>query len=154
DFTGANKLPLPDFVASVPPLVRWICSAHPYLRWVDGKIPGIDRFVSALGDKSLFRTVNPRGYLLLWHDLQSLPNAGVSTIQDLRPFAPREVYLTGFTFYSGPVAYYPGYRGQGSLPQFHDQTTQLAVVRRWVSRDDRIRCDAPLREILFGGTGH
>jgi glycosyl transferase family 29 (putative sialyltransferase) len=150
DFTGPNKLPLRDFLASAPSLTRWICSAHPYLRWVDGKIPGIDTFVSALGERSLFRTVNPRGYLLLWHSLRSLPNAGVSAIQDLRRFDLSELYLTGFTFYSGPVAYYPGYRGQGHLPQWHDQTSQLAIVRRWVARDKRIRCDAPLHKILFG----
>jgi hypothetical protein len=156
-FTAPGKTPLPDFLASLPPSLRWICSSHPYIRWLDGKIAQVDGFLSALGDRALFRTVDPRHYLWLYRRLGSQPNAGVSAIQDLRRFDLRELYVTGFTFYSGPVAYYPGYRGRGWNPQFHRQDSQLATVRRWVARDNRIRCDAPLHQILFnvqGGIAH
>ena len=84
----------------------------------------------------------------------TLPNSGHLAITDLLSTGLRELYVTGFDFYSSGV--YEGYgsndKSRPTVPNGvgprHDQRKHLAAFRRLCELDKRIKVDGTLRGML------
>jgi hypothetical protein len=129
--------------------VQWVCAAHPYVNLDHPFADDIDRFVADLAGRVPFRVPSSLRYLCASWDCGTRPNAGVSAIVDLLSFGLARLYVTGFTFYTGPQTYHEDYRGSGVGPE-HRQDGQRAFVAHILRTDGRLTVDAALGRILNG----
>jgi hypothetical protein len=139
--------PFPELVALIDGHVQWVCAVHPYVNLDHPFADDIDRFVEDLAGRVPFRVPGSLRWLCTRWDCGTRPNAGVSAIADLLGFDLARLYVTGFTFYTGPRAYHDGYRGNGIGPE-HDQDGQRAFIARLLRTDARLAVDDVLSEVL------
>lgn len=104
------------------------------------------------------RIVKKDIYTTLLGQCKDKLSCGIVAISDLLNCDIKELYITGLTFYDTKVIgkrriYYPGYndnpikysnRPFGS----HNLNKELGILKKFCKKDNRIRCDEILNEIL------
>lgn len=130
---------------------KWVCSPYPEIYPFDKDIRS---FNSKFNNEFNFRIFDKSYYQELVSKLNCRPNSGILAILDILSFNPKEVYVTGFTFFRG--GFYKEYRNiteeqinnKMSKVGAHKQEPQINLVKEIYKSDSRFRVDSSLKEIL------
>jgi hypothetical protein len=100
--------------------------------------------------------VHPDSFYRLQRIIRTRPNTGVVAINDILDGEPKELYITGITFYQ-EGAYYPGYVSAARNEQItkvkgdfarHRQGEQMRLFRKLYLDHPAVKCDSTLEEIM------
>ncbi len=105
--------------------------------------------------------VDNKTYNFLKSKINKKVSCGIVTIFDLLRYGIKELYITGFTFYDTKVIgkrriYYSNYNKNGikySKRPFgsHDMSAELSMFKKCYDKDERIKCDNVLMDIIKQG---
>lgn len=104
--------------------------------------------------KEILKVVSPEHFYGLSKELGSRANTGLMAIEDILSEKPKELYITGLTFYRG-VAYHDSYKGlysndrvtknQGTMDK-HNQDHQIKYFIKKCY--NKVNCDETLNKII------
>jgi hypothetical protein len=125
--------------------VKWIVSALPEDN------PAYKRFHSLCGDIVPHRAISKEMRVKLRDAIGGSPNTGQIAIRDLLSFNIKELYITGFDFYTG--LYHANYGPHApdaskKRPMQHDQVKQFRLFIDLCQKDKRITYDDTLRVLV------
>ena len=106
-------------------------------------------------DRIKFTIFDLEEYNLLESDMKTRPNSGVLAILDLLSCDIKELYITGITFFKGGyIKEYRNYTEKEILKVMaahgnHDPKPQLEYMKEVLKKDNRVKMDKFLEEIVY-----
>lgn len=148
----------------IQPSRAWVVKAFPSLRWQGTYSFDKDLQAGASYDSHAFECFNDtplktssldlQWYKIIEANITSRPNTGVLAFLDLLQYAPKIIFLKGYTFFKGGYDF--SYRAQTeeevlaymNSTGYHNQYRQNLFIRKILMTEEELVYDAGLAEVL------